>query len=207
MPGFPDFIRTQFQALPLVPTPTAVAAGTYVVTGANTGLGYECAKHLIALDATRVILAVRSRAKGDAALANIRESTGRPKAGEVWELDLASLASVEAFATRLAKLDRLDALIENAGVGLATFSTIQGAAVDGGGLETSLAINVVATMLLAVRAVPILQTSAKRFGIVPHLVIVTSGTGLFPVLNGVLDGVEGNIFEALSREEAGMTDR
>jgi len=148
-----DFISTQWAKLPIVPTPSSVTGGTYIVTGANTGLGFECAKHFVSLGATRVILAVRSMERGNTALATIRRETGRNDVGEVWELDLTSLDSVEAFAKRLDKLERVDALIENASIALDTLGFANG-------VETSLMVNVVGTMLLAVRAVPKLQESA-----------------------------------------------
>ncbi|KAF2456237.1 putative short-chain dehydrogenase [Lineolata rhizophorae] len=184
-----DLVRTQRTQLPIVPTPSTVAGGTYIVTGANTGLGFECAKHFISLGASRVIIAVRSVQKGDAALAIIRKETGRYDVGEVWELDLASLDSVEAFAKRLDTLDRVDALIENASLALVQFSLTEG-------METSLMVNVASTMLLAIRALPKLRASAKMFKIQPHLVVVTSGTAFSQ--KGVLEGTEGNIFDALS---------
>ncbi|KAI8195196.1 Short chain dehydrogenase atnD [Colletotrichum sp. SAR 10_76] len=116
----PSFFRSCAE-LPLPPA-SSIAGGTYIVTGSNTGLGYHCAQHLILLHAARVILAVRSPSKGEAALASIRGHTNQPDAGEVWELDLASLASVEAFCTRLGELDRLDGVIANASVALDEFA-------------------------------------------------------------------------------------
>ena len=67
-----------------------------VVTGANIGLGYETALALAAQGCT-VVLACRNPAKAEAAKATIR--AGHPKARvECQALDLASLASVRAFA-------------------------------------------------------------------------------------------------------------
>lgn len=94
----------------------ALGAGTTaVVTGANTGLGLATAIG-IARTGPRVILAVRSSTKGAAAAAEIRGAV--PGADvEVMELDLASLASVRAFAAALTdRVDRLDVLVNNAGV-------------------------------------------------------------------------------------------
>ncbi|KAJ9143866.1 putative Short-chain dehydrogenase [Pleurostoma richardsiae] len=196
MPGFLDFVREQRTPLPLVPTPADVSGGTYIVTGSNTGLGYECAKHLVRLGATRVILAVRSPSRGAAALASIRKETGKPAAGEVWELDLTSLASVEAFAARLAALDRLDALIESAGIARRFFELVEG-------LESSLTVNVLGTFLLAMRAIPKLRESAKKFGIQPHVAIVTSETG-FMMKPRPLEGVKSNVFETLSDEKTAI---
>ena len=53
--------------LPVVPTTNDCNGKTYIVTGSNTGLGFECAKHFVQLSAKRVILAVRTVDKGEAA--------------------------------------------------------------------------------------------------------------------------------------------
>ncbi|KAF5014669.1 hypothetical protein F66182_14267, partial [Fusarium sp. NRRL 66182] len=116
MPSFLAFVRDQYTHLPIPDPPANIKEATYIVTGANTGLGYECTKHLFRLGAKRIIMAVRTPSKGEAALATIQNETGRKDTGEVWELDLTSLDSVEAFAQRVDKLDRLDAIIENAGL-------------------------------------------------------------------------------------------
>lgn len=87
---------------------------TAVITGPG-GLGFEDALALARAGAS-VILAGRHVGKGDAAVTAIREAV--PSADVRFELiDLASLASVGAFADRLnGQLDSLDLLINNAGV-------------------------------------------------------------------------------------------
>ncbi len=77
MPGFLGFVGEQYTHLPLATPPANIQNGTYVVTGANTGLGYECAKHLIRFGAGRVIIACRSLDRGNAALAKIRRGDAR----------------------------------------------------------------------------------------------------------------------------------
>jgi NAD(P)-dependent dehydrogenase (short-subunit alcohol dehydrogenase family) len=86
-----------------------------IVTGANSGIGFEAAAALAAKGA-HVILACRDGAKAKAALDAIRAR--QPDASlESQSLDLASLASVRAFADRvLADHARLDLLVNNAGV-------------------------------------------------------------------------------------------
>lgn len=78
----------------------------FVVTGANSGIGFETAKALAACGA-EVVVAVRNRAKGEAAAARMRGSV------EVRELDVADLSSVRAFA---ADLGDVDVLVNNAGI-------------------------------------------------------------------------------------------
>jgi NAD(P)-dependent dehydrogenase (short-subunit alcohol dehydrogenase family) len=88
---------------------------TAVITGANTGLGYETAAALAAKGA-HVVLAVRNTDKGQAAADLIsRRSPGASVA--VQELDLTSLESIRAAAEQLrAAHDSIDLLINNAGV-------------------------------------------------------------------------------------------
>jgi len=86
-----------------------------IVTGSNTGLGYDTARVLAARGAS-VVMAVRDTAKGDAAAARIRQlSPGAVVA--VHKLDLGSLASVRTAGAELADAyPRIDLLINNAGV-------------------------------------------------------------------------------------------
>lgn len=191
MPGFLSFVRSQYAHLPLAEAPANMANEVYAVTGANTGLGFECAKHLVRMGAGRVILAVRSADKGAAALAAIRQDTGRADAGEVWLLDMASLASVEAFAKRLAELPRLDALVANAGVVMTQLELVEN-------LERSLMVNVVATMLLACRTTPILQATAQQHNTQPRLVVVTSRAAIGGDMTRSIEQVPGDIFASLS---------
>jgi NAD(P)-dependent dehydrogenase (short-subunit alcohol dehydrogenase family) len=86
-----------------------------VVTGANTGIGFEAARVLAARGAS-VVLAVRNLDKGKDAAARISVAT--PGADvTVQGLDLSSLASVREAADELrARHERIDLLINNAGV-------------------------------------------------------------------------------------------
>jgi NAD(P)-dependent dehydrogenase (short-subunit alcohol dehydrogenase family) len=88
---------------------------TAVITGANTGLGYETAAALAAKGAD-VVLAVRNIEKGKAAADLITRAN--PGANVVvQELDLSSLDSIHSAADELrAKHDSIDLLINNAGV-------------------------------------------------------------------------------------------
>src|SRR5271156_2686132 len=86
-----------------------------VITGSNTGLGYETAAALAAKGA-HVVMAVRNLDKGKDAAALIHKRS--PGAGvTLQELDLTSLDSVRAAAEQLrSNHDRIDLLINNAGV-------------------------------------------------------------------------------------------
>jgi hypothetical protein len=192
MPLSMDFIKEQRENLPIVPTAQDCKDRTFIVTGANTGLGYECAKHYVRLGAKKVILAVRSPDKGEAARLKIEAETKRKGVAEVWEVDLSSSQSVKDFAKRVAGLEGVDAIVENAGVVLLRHSISEG-------LETTLTVNVVSTILLALLVLPKLQETAKTFNTVPHLVIVGSGAAFDG--KGELEKIPGDLLEGLS--EAG----
>src|SRR4051794_13924450 len=80
-----------------------------VVTGANSGLGFQIAREL-ALHGASVVLAVRDVGRGEEAAGRI----GQPDRVEVRRLDLADLASVREFAAGFS--GGLDLLVNNAGV-------------------------------------------------------------------------------------------
>jgi NAD(P)-dependent dehydrogenase (short-subunit alcohol dehydrogenase family) len=86
-----------------------------VVTGANSGLGFGLTKTLSAAGA-EVVMAVRSKTKGEAAIAEIRRELPAAKLS-TRNLDLSSLKSVAALGDELAAEGRpIDILINNAGV-------------------------------------------------------------------------------------------
>ncbi len=90
---------------------------TAVVTGATSGIGYEAALALAAHGA-ETTLAVRDNARGQACATRIRNAHRGAKVN-VSVLDLASLASVRAFAERtIADTPKIDLLLNNAGLGL-----------------------------------------------------------------------------------------
>ena len=88
---------------------------TVLVTGGNSGLGYEAVLQL-ARKGARVLLAARDRGRGTAALERLgAEAPGNQ--AELAQIDLADLTSVERFAAGfLAGGEGLDLLINNAGV-------------------------------------------------------------------------------------------
>ena len=106
-----------------------------VVTGANTGIGYETARAL-AKHGAHVVLACRSEQKGKDAVRRIKAEDATVSA-ELMQLDLASLASVRRFAEAYnQKHDRLDLLINNAGVMVPPFGTTED------GFELQFGVNV-----------------------------------------------------------------
>jgi NAD(P)-dependent dehydrogenase (short-subunit alcohol dehydrogenase family) len=111
----------------------------YIVTGANSGSGFATTKQLAEQGAT-VVGACRRVDAGREAFADLSNIRGSV---EIIELDLASLASVRRFAEAfLAKYDRLDGLVNNAGV----MYPPKGKTEDG--FETQFGINYVGHFLL-----------------------------------------------------------
>jgi NAD(P)-dependent dehydrogenase (short-subunit alcohol dehydrogenase family) len=88
---------------------------TFVVTGGNSGLGYETARAL-ARKRARVVIACRDAGRARAAVISLRAESSDADASFL-ELDLASLASVRKFADALRERHRsLHVLVNNAGV-------------------------------------------------------------------------------------------
>ena len=86
-----------------------------IVTGANSGIGYEMARALARKQAT-VILACRNQDKGAAAVRQIAQEYPASRV-ELMPLDLSDLAAVRRFAAEfINRHDRLDILINNAGI-------------------------------------------------------------------------------------------
>jgi NAD(P)-dependent dehydrogenase (short-subunit alcohol dehydrogenase family) len=123
----------------------------YIVTGANSGSGFATAKQL-AEQGAYVVGACRRVEAGKEAFADLGDIRSSV---EIMELDLASLASVRRFAEAfLAKYDRLDGLVNNAGV----MHTPEGRTEDG--FETQFGINYLGHFLLTELLLDTLKASA-----------------------------------------------
>jgi NAD(P)-dependent dehydrogenase (short-subunit alcohol dehydrogenase family) len=86
-----------------------------IVTGANSGLGFESSKAFAEKNAT-VVMTVRNMDKGEAAKADILKIAPNAKL-DLMKLDMSNLDSVREFAEAFkAKYDRLDVLLNNAGL-------------------------------------------------------------------------------------------
>ncbi len=93
-----------------------------VVTGGNSGLGYESVK-AFASKGAEVVLASRSSEKGEAAKNEILKETPKGKI-TVMELDLGDLESVKRFASEFKKShEKLDVLLNNAGIMMTPYFT------------------------------------------------------------------------------------
>ena len=127
-----------------------------VVTGANSGTGYETALEL-ARKGAEVVIAVRNGRKGEDAIRRIRHAV--PTAAVRFEeLDLARQASVAAFADRLLDQGRaIDILVNNAGVMALPRRELT---VDGH--ELQLATNYLGHFALTARLLPLLSAGQAR---------------------------------------------
>ncbi|KAK0200185.1 hypothetical protein DFS33DRAFT_1359473 [Desarmillaria ectypa] len=153
------------------PVPAVVTADlsgkTLVLIGANAGLGFEAAKHFARMNPTRLVLTARNEAKGKHALAEIQNDTGYSKA-ELWIIDLANFNSVVAFADKAEReLDRLDILIENAGIATQYYEQVEG-------WEKTIHTNNLGPGLLAIRMIPKMLETARKYSVNPRLVVVAS---------------------------------
>ncbi|KAL6703745.1 hypothetical protein ACN47E_009126 [Coniothyrium glycines] len=161
------FFYSQFFVTP--PTPTQDFSGkTVIVTGSNVGLGKEAARHFVRLNASTVVLAVRSLSKGEAAKKDIESTTHRTDVVKVMQLDMSSYASVLSFAEQASKeLERIDAAVLNAGVIRASWEVFEAD-------ESTITVNVVSTFLLAYALMPKLKQTSQKFNTRPTLSIVSS---------------------------------
>ena len=124
-----------------------------IVTGASGGIGEETARAL-ASKGVAVTIAARNRQKAKAVAEGIRQSTGNAGV-DVREVELASLESIRAFAKHWrADYDRLDLLINNAGVMACPLTRNEN------GWEMQLATNHIGHFLLTCLLVPALKAAA-----------------------------------------------
>ena len=122
-----------------------------VVTGATSGIGKAAATALAGLGAT-VVLVGRDRGRTEAAAAEIRSESAPPPRAEI--ADLASMEQVRGLAERLAGLERIDVLINNAGL------VLRERRITPDGCEHVFALNHLAPFLLTNLLVPKLTASA-----------------------------------------------
>lgn len=137
--------------------------------------------------------------KGLAAKADIDATSNRePDIVEVWEVDLASYASVKKFAARALTLERLDVLVSNAGFWIEEFVLVEED-------ETHITVNVVNTLLLALMVLPKMRETSVRF----NTQVVSTFVGSFThTFTNMPERKAERILDELNVEKrARMTDR
>ncbi|KAF3915855.1 hypothetical protein AA313_de0201167 [Arthrobotrys entomopaga] len=161
------FWRSQHTKPPPFPKNINLTNQVAIVTGSNTGLGYEASRLFLNFKLSRLIMAVRSAERGEAAAQKLR--TEFPNATiNVWSLDMNSYDSITAFATRVNKeLTRLDIAILNAGYNSQQFKK------SPQGHEEMVQVNYLSTHLLAILLLPALK-SKSPVGVPGRMTIVSS---------------------------------
>ncbi|KAI1387126.1 NAD(P)-binding protein [Hypoxylon trugodes] len=170
---FVGFLYRQWLMYPKpIPRATTLKGQTAIVTGANSGLGYETARQLLQLGLTHLIVGVRSQARGDAAAAKLRDEFPGSKIW-VWIVDMVSYDSVTAFARRCETLPRIDIVLLNAGLISIEFTLIKATQHEQTGQ-----VNYLSTALLTVLLLPILKSkkSSSPGAQPPRLSVVASDT-------------------------------
>jgi NAD(P)-dependent dehydrogenase (short-subunit alcohol dehydrogenase family) len=149
-----------------------MAGKVVLITGGNAGIGRETAVGL-ARKGAHVVFTSRDAARGSEALADIKRRSGSASV-DVMSLDLASLASVREFASAfLDRYDRLDVLIDNAGLVLGSRTVTED------GYETTFQVNHLGHFLLTELLRDRLVASA------PSRVIVVSSDAHKSARNGL----------------------
>ena len=134
-----------------------------LVTGATDGLGKQVALDLATRDAT-VLLHGRSLEKGNVTLKEIQDATGNLKV-MYYNADFASLGAVRRLAEEIqSDHERLDVLINNAGIGAGSRQARREKSTDGH--ELRFAVNYLAPFLLTYRLLPLLKRSAAHTRII-----------------------------------------
>ncbi|KAG6918158.1 hypothetical protein DXG01_016143 [Tephrocybe rancida] len=186
------FLREQLSAAPLV-SKADLTGKTVIVIGANTGLGFEACKHFALMNAGRVIMACRSKEKGEAALEKLQNETGY-KGAELWMVDLSKFSSVVAFVDKFEQEGgRLDILVANAATVTSEYSTTSD------GWETSLQVNCLSLFLISLRLLPQMLKTAADYATRPRLVTVTSEVHFWAKIAETMP--ERDIYKTLSDKE------
>ncbi|KAM0141894.1 hypothetical protein ACHAP3_001887 [Botrytis cinerea] len=183
-----------------VPEPiTSFEGKTIIITGGNTGLGFEAAKYYLKLKASRVILACRSLEKADKAKLELEQSFAiSGHVVETWQVDLSSYTSVIQFYEKAKSLPRLDVLLLNAGIMTKEYRVAE----DN---ESTITVNVISTFLMAFLLMSKLKETASFFGTTPHVTVVSSDLHF---LSDFSEWKTDDIFASLNdKKSARMNDR
>jgi NAD(P)-dependent dehydrogenase (short-subunit alcohol dehydrogenase family) len=153
-----------------VSEPPPGQARTLVITGATDGLGRALAERL-ADDGLRLILHGRNEEKGRRLIEELR---GEGAEAEWRRADLSSLEEVRGLADELSEEERIDALVNNAGIG--TVEPGGGKRMGSAdGYELRFAVNYLASYLLTHRLLPLIERSA------PARIVNVTSAGQLPI--------------------------
>ncbi|KAJ5380912.1 Short chain dehydrogenase sor7 [Penicillium cataractarum] len=146
-----------------IPPGTSLAGKTVLVTGGNSGLGLEFAREVLTLNASHVVITVRSQAKGEAAIATLladpeAQATNHDAKVEYFDLDLDDYESgLELVRKVYAEVPELDILLCNAGTNFFNYETSKS------GHERLMQVIGYTHFLVVLSLLPLLRrTAAKR---------------------------------------------
>ncbi|KAK0938015.1 hypothetical protein LTR29_010463 [Friedmanniomyces endolithicus] len=157
-----------------------LAGKVVLVTGGNAGLGKETVLQLAKHEPKEIFLAARTRSKAEAAIAEIKVAI--PKVNITFlELELSSFASVKQAAKDFqARSDRLDILINNAGVAALSYSTTKD------GFEIQFGTNHMGHALLTQLLLPTLLETAELPDADVRVINVSSKGHMFAPPSGII---------------------
>lgn len=157
-----------------VPAGTDLSSQVAIISGSNSGLGFEAGRQLLQLGLSHLILAVRSQSRGDKAADILRKEFPEAKVS-VWLLDMSSYDSITALVEKCKHLPKLNMVILNAGLkGGAVFTMVENT-----GHEYSFQVNYISTALLAILLLPVLKSKHVAGSRRPVLTIVTSDSAFW----------------------------
>lgn len=163
--------ENQFKTtIPLPPQDGSLKDRVAVITGANSGLGFEAAKQMLGAGLSHLVMGVRSPKRGQDAAAQLRPLHPRAVI-DIWEVDMASYPSIQSFARRCeTELPRIDFAILNAGFVPADHVVLQT------GHESTVQVNYLGTVLLAILLLPVLKARRPAPDRAARLITVSTAT-------------------------------
>lgn len=124
----------------------------YVVTGGSAGIGYGIVAHLLQHNAAKIYLLSMKEEHAEEAKRDLADNWGDASKVEWRQCNLESFKQTDQVAKTLAKeLDRLDALVCNAGLGVGVYNESED------GLDTHMQVNHFSQAHLALSLLPVLQ--------------------------------------------------
>ncbi|EFX06668.1 short chain dehydrogenase reductase [Grosmannia clavigera kw1407] len=155
-------------SIPPTPSGISLAGQTIIVTGGNSGVGFEAARQFLVLGAARLIITSRSASRGATAVAALKADPEVQLANgkaviEAYELELADYRSGQRFVDRVrAEVPELDVLLANAGQFVTRRENVQSAA---GGHERNMQVNCYTHLLICLELLPLLVATARARGV------------------------------------------